>query len=186
MLLSTAAIIAAAIGLVGTVAGAVTNVVQNNVNREDNQEFTAEENEKSREFSAAEALKSREFEEYMSSSAMQRQVADYKAAGINVGAIGGNGATSGATGTGATAPMISSSNALAGIDMRDNSLSSMFNSIMTNATRMTIHQNSKNFANNVERQVRSNAFAAYEKPKGLPDPEQEMLSYPSGEPYIQW
>ena len=60
--------------------------------------------QQARDFNASEAEKQRAWEEYMSSSAIQRQVSDAKAAGINPIALFGNGAS----GAGADTPSGSS------------------------------------------------------------------------------
>lgn len=56
--------------------------------------FTAEQNALNRTFNSVEAEKSRQFLERMDSTKYQRMAEDYKAAGLNLGAIGGGGGLS--------------------------------------------------------------------------------------------
>lgn len=165
-------LISGILGLVGSLFGAAMTAAHNRANREDTQEFDAEQAEisrdfnaeeavKTREFNAEEAQKNRDFQEYMASTAMQRQVADYKAAGINIGALGGSGVTSafnGATASGGTASSspIASSNALMNYGIGSD-LSNTLSSVISNATKATLKQNAKELGDNVEDQMAINA-----------------------------
>lgn len=70
---------------------------------------------RSQEFSSTEAEKQRQWEEQMSNTAVQRQVSDMEAAGINPAMAYSNGASSGAsTPSGASAQSSASSSGIAG------------------------------------------------------------------------
>lgn len=111
MVLSTAAILALALGGSALAAGgtigatALTNKRQIELMREQNS-FNSAEAEKARLFNASEAQKQRDYETMMSNTAYQRSVSDMESAGINpimAASAGGAGSPAGAVAQGEAA-----------------------------------------------------------------------------------
>lgn len=137
-------------GLIGSIFNGLGNLVSGGTWKQSGQElkqqeFNASEAEKQRNFEAEQARINREYQERMSNTAVQRQVADAKAAGINPAMMYANSSASGAsTPSGSSA---SGTAARSSYGNSSDSFSSTLNSASNLARTFNYDKNRKNDVN---------------------------------------
>ena len=138
-----------------------------------NNEFSANQASIARQFNADEAQKARDFEERMSNTSYQRSVADMKAAGLNVGAIGqGGGASTPSASTASASPASASSASYSGSEP------SLISRIASGVISVALAKVGKSFLNKAVAQNTARASKAL-KSKALV----ALKQYTSSNPY---